>query len=593
MTRTEPTTLSADDTARGDGDRRSRSLDASRGYTVLARRYRSREFDEIIGQDPIARTLRNAIAHDRIAHAYLFCGTRGVGKTSMARIFAKALNVSDELSEADRIAEAILRGEDLDVIEIDGASNRGVQEARDLIAAAGLSPARCPYKIYVIDEVHMLTRDAFNTLLKTMEEPPSHVKFILCTTEPNKVPATIQSRCQRFDFRSIPTRLIAEHLAAILAQERIEADEALIREVARLGNGSMRDALSLLDRLIAAGEGRLTIELAEQMFGLPDRALVVNLVDAVISEDPKAALEAGAELLARGASVEQALEMLAEHLRGLLVVSACGADSDLLDLNTEAAEAAARQAEHFDSPAIVHMIAICDATARNARGSATARALFDAALVRLCLSNRFADISTLLAGSGGGTAGAATEAKSAGAPLRKKKEREVTAPTVGRDRIQSTASIPREPAAASLTPDLVEPKPRPSPSSAEALWSQVLDAAASSPKDHAKVAQLTVAAFDGRTLELRVAERATQSARFLATQAESLADFVQRVTGRRVRVRIETPAPSAPPRTSAAAQEAARRLPLVQRAAEIFDAVITDLRDASETSDKGASEDDV
>ena len=156
-------------------------------YTVLARRYRSRDFDEVVGQEPIARTLRNAISSGRVAHAYLFCGTRGVGKTTMARLFARALNVTDDLSEAEAIADAVMRGEDLDVIEIDGASNRGVQEARDLIASAGLKPARCPYRIYIIDEVHMLTRDAFNALLKTMEEPPEHVKFILCTTEPNDV----------------------------------------------------------------------------------------------------------------------------------------------------------------------------------------------------------------------------------------------------------------------------------------------------------------------------------------------------------------------------------------------------------------------
>ena len=162
-------------------------------YTVLARRYRSVTFDDIVGQESIAQTLRNAIDGDRTAHAYLFSGTRGVGKTSMARIFARELNLSTELQEKEAISQAILRGDDLDVIEIDGASNRGVQEARDLIAAAGLAPTRCKYRIYIIDEVHMLTTPAFNALLKTMEEPPSHVKFILCTTEPHKIPATIHS----------------------------------------------------------------------------------------------------------------------------------------------------------------------------------------------------------------------------------------------------------------------------------------------------------------------------------------------------------------------------------------------------------------
>ncbi|MEY2712613.1 MAG: polymerase subunit tau, partial [Planctomycetota bacterium] len=185
------------------------------GYVVLARRYRSRDFGEVVGQEPIARTLQNAIRLGRTAHAYLFCGTRGVGKTSMARIFARALNQDGALAEGEEIGNAILRGEDLDVIEIDGASNRGIDDARDLIAGAGLAPTRGRYRIYIIDEVHMLTTPAFNALLKTMEEPPAHVKFILCTTEPHKVPQTIQSRCQRFDFRNIPTKQIAAHLGAV------------------------------------------------------------------------------------------------------------------------------------------------------------------------------------------------------------------------------------------------------------------------------------------------------------------------------------------------------------------------------------------
>ncbi|MCH8824546.1 MAG: DNA polymerase III subunit gamma/tau [Planctomycetes bacterium] len=368
-------------------------------YTVLARRYRSREFDELVGQEPICRTLENSIKAGRAAHAYLFCGTRGVGKTSMARIFAKALNVTDDLEQAKEISDAIMRGDDLDVIEIDGASNRGINEAKDLIAGAGLSPARCPYKIYIIDEVHMLTTPAFNALLKTMEEPPAHVKFILCTTEVTKVPATIQSRCQRFDFRPLAMSEMCKQLAMIIEAEGATAEEQVITQIARLGQGSMRDALSLLDRLLAAGDKTLTGELLEQMLGLPDQTLVSNLVTSITNSDTSATLKSGADLLAGGSSIEQALESLIEHLRDLMLITSCGKDTDLVALAGPARDNAIKQTENFDTAGLVHMIALCDAAARNVKSSSTARAIFDATLVRLAMSEHLADIASLLAGN--------------------------------------------------------------------------------------------------------------------------------------------------------------------------------------------------
>jgi DNA polymerase-3 subunit gamma/tau len=386
----------ADDAREGESS--SADPAASSSYTVLARRHRPRDFDELVGQEPIAKTLRNAVALKRIAHAYLFCGSRGVGKTSAARILARAINATPDLAQADEIAQAISEGRDLDVIEIDGASNRRVDEARDLIANAGVSPARCRYKIYIIDEVHMLTTAAFNTLLKTMEEPPDHVKFILCTTEPHNVLATIQSRCQRFDFRLLSTAQIAGHLRKILNQEKVPADEDVVAQVARLGRGSMRDALSLLDRLLAAGEKKLTANLLEQMLGLPDQALARELVDAIADGDQARALAAGTALLDRGATVDQALEVLIEHLRNLLLVVSCGPDSDLIELSAEGRRAAVEQARRFDAPGLVHMIALADAVAKRSKDSAAARALFDAAVVRMCLSEQLADVAALLGG---------------------------------------------------------------------------------------------------------------------------------------------------------------------------------------------------
>src|SRR4051812_2202220 len=337
----------------GTGDRSSRwgsfrpfPYNPPMAYTVLARRYRSRDFDEVVGQEPIARTLQKAIETGRVAHAYLFTGTRGGGKTSTARIFANALNNPEGKPE---LTEAIMAGRDTDVIEIDAASNTGVDNARELIANAQYRPLRGRSKVYIIDEVHMLSMASFNALLKTMEEPPEHVVFILCTTEAHKVPATIQSRCQRFDFRNIPSSLIAAHLTEVVKKEGSSAEPELIHTVARLGAGSMRDALSLLDRLMASGEKKLTVVLLEQLLGLPDRDIVSGLIDAVGSGDPGAALAKSDELLKRGVSAEQLIESLTERLRDLMVLATCGPETDLVDLSEKARAEEAARAGRFDA----------------------------------------------------------------------------------------------------------------------------------------------------------------------------------------------------------------------------------------------------
>src|SRR3954470_11720887 len=229
----------------------------SEAYTVLARRYRSQTFDELVGQEAIAQTLKNAIRTGRVAHAFLFTGTRGVGKTSAARILAKAINCPNRAADGNPCDEcnsckAVARGDDIDVIEIDGASNNSVDQIRELRQSAGIRPARSPYKIYIIDEVHMLSSGAFNALLKTLEEPPEHVKFIFATTEPNKIPITVLSRCQRYDFAGIAPEQIVATLAEICARERVEAEPEALRAVARRAAGSMRDAQSLLEQLLSS-----------------------------------------------------------------------------------------------------------------------------------------------------------------------------------------------------------------------------------------------------------------------------------------------------------------------------------------------------
>lgn len=361
-------------------------------YTVLARRYRSRTFDEVVGQDAIARTLKAAIDQDKVAHAYLFTGTRGVGKTSMARIFANALNNPEGNED---LARVIFAGGDTDVIEIDGASNRGVDEAREVIASSVYRPLRGRFKIYIIDEVHMLTKEAFNALLKTMEEPPEHVKFILCTTEAHKVPATIQSRCQRFDFRNIPHAQIEEHVRAVIESEGLESEPELVAAVARLGNGSMRDALSLLDRIIAAGEKRLTLPLLESMLGLPDREVTGRLIEAAADGDPGACLRHGAELLNRTAA-DQVLDTLLDRCRDLMVLAACGPETPLVELSGETRKQEIERASRFDAAGLVHMIALIESVQRAIKSSSAPRALFDALLVRLAMTEKLADVTAMV-----------------------------------------------------------------------------------------------------------------------------------------------------------------------------------------------------
>jgi DNA polymerase-3 subunit gamma/tau len=372
-------------------------------YTVLARRYRSQTFDDVVGQEASARTLKNAIATDRVAHAYLFTGTRGVGKTTMARILAKALNclkydapTPTPCCQCDSCL-AIHEGEDIDVLEIDGASNTGVEHIRELRQNSIYRPARARFKIYIIDEVHMLSVSAFNALLKTLEEPPEHVKFILATTEPNKVLATIQSRCQRFDFRNIHPKEIAEQLQKILTEEGIQAEEALVRRVARLANGSMRDALSLLDQLLSMAQGELTLELLAELLGTPRSERIVALADAICGGDIAAVLTQADVALGEGLALEPLAQALQEHFRDLLVLRHCPMDTDLVDVD----EASVRQtlldqSKRFDEAALVYNITVMEELRRSLKASDTGRPLFEAALVRLAANDRFSDTKALL-----------------------------------------------------------------------------------------------------------------------------------------------------------------------------------------------------
>ncbi|MHC4745317.1 MAG: DNA polymerase III subunit gamma/tau, partial [Planctomycetota bacterium] len=347
-------------------------------YTVLARKYRSQTFDDVIGQDPIARTLKNAIESDRVAHAYLFTGTRGVGKTTMARVLAKSLNclaVDKPTTKPCCKCEsciAVNAGEDIDVIEIDGASNNRVDEIRELRENVIYRPARARFKIYIIDEVHMLTTGAFNALLKTLEEPPSHVKFIFATTEPNKVIATIQSRCQRFDFASITPAAIAKQLEAVLKAEKIKYADDLVLPLAKMANGSMRDALSLLDRLISSAAEPLDGSMLEEFLGCADSEKVWNLIEKIGDNDAAGTLEAADELIRTGTSEVQIVDSLVDYMRDLMVVKSAGADSELLILTAQQRQRAGQLAEKFDVAALVYSIATLEKMRWSIKNSDTA-----------------------------------------------------------------------------------------------------------------------------------------------------------------------------------------------------------------------------
>jgi DNA polymerase III subunit gamma/tau len=316
-------------------------------YLVSARRWRPQTFEDLVGQEHVSRTLTNAIRAGRVAHAFLFSGVRGVGKTTAARVLAKALNCEKgptptPCNQCVNCLE-ITAGSAVDVLEIDGASNTGVDDVREIIENVRYQAAKSRFKIYIIDEVHMLSTSAFNALLKTLEEPPPHVKFILATTDPHKLPATVQSRCQRYDFRRIPLRAVVERLKQIVAAEKIEISDSALFLLAREGEGSMRDAQSLLDQVLAGASGAVRDEDVLDTLGLADRRMIAEVAEAVIARDPLRVLEPLDEAYKRGCDLRRLTRDLLEHFRNLAVAKVSGG-SLLPDMADEEAATARAQA---------------------------------------------------------------------------------------------------------------------------------------------------------------------------------------------------------------------------------------------------------
>ena len=428
-------------------------------YVVVARRYRPQTFEDLIGQEHVSRALAGAIASDRVGHAYLFTGARGVGKTSAARILAKALNCEQGPTETPcnvcDLCQAVSAGSDVDVLEIDGASNRGIDEIRQLRQNVGIRPSRARFKIYIIDEVHMLTREAFNALLKTLEEPPEHVKFIFCTTEPEKVPVTVLSRCQRFDFAGIQSASIVARLRQIVEAEGWQAEPEALDILARRAAGSMRDSQSLLEQLFAFGSETITVADVHRMLGTAGSERLGELIAAMAARDAAQALAVFDVAVYDGVDVGQLTEQLAGAFRDVMVAG-IGCPDDLL-LNTSPSdipgirEAAAR----FGLETILAALQILDHTLSRLRVSTHRRTLAELAIVRIAGLGNLEALSGLVRDLASAATPATPPGSSSAAPAVKKKpeegERLTSRPSAAPASIGATSQRSETPAVATIS----------------------------------------------------------------------------------------------------------------------------------------------
>jgi len=400
-------------------------------YLVLARKYRPQTFDEVVGQEEVGKTLKRSIEQDRVGHAYLFCGPRGVGKTSVARIFAKALNCPEARREGGPgrgvpcnrcpVCEDISRGSDVDVIEIDGASNRGIDEVRGIREGAKYLPTRVPFKIYIVDEVHMLTGPAFNALLKTLEEPPPHVMFLFATTNPQALPETVRSRCQRFDFRPIGAPEIVKRLGQICEAEKATAEPSALELIAALAEGGMRDAQSLLDQMIAYGEGSVRRDDVEKMLGLPPMQTCLDLLTALSRGDAAAALRLVDQVVRAGGDPEDLADRLERLARDLLVLATVDEPGELHLLSGADPDALKPLChELFPPDALAYLVRLLLAARDAMRAPGPTRVALELALVRAAALKDLVPLEEVvgavraLRDSGSGSAGP-TESRPPGA----------------------------------------------------------------------------------------------------------------------------------------------------------------------------------
>lgn len=357
-------------------------------YTALYREWRPRTFNDVVGQEHITTTLKNQILNNRIAHAYLFCGTRGTGKTSTAKVFAKALNCLDlrdgEPCNKCEMCRKINEGLAIDVTELDAASNNGVDKIRDIIDDVKYPPQEARYKVYIMDEVHMLSAGAVNAFLKTLEEPPNNVIFILATTDPQKLPITILSRCQRFDFKRINNSEITARLRKIVKEQNVLADERSLNLIARVSDGAMRDSLSILDQAISMGNGNVDYNTVVSMLGLVTNEHLFNLVNSVIQRSVEKSIEIIEDVIYSGKDIYLFIKDLITHYRNLLMVKVTNNPEEVLDMSEENIALIKEQGARLRAEEIMRCIRILQEAENNAKLSKQARLYCELAVIKMC-----------------------------------------------------------------------------------------------------------------------------------------------------------------------------------------------------------------
>ncbi len=594
-------------------------------YTVVARKYRPQAFESLIGQNHIATALSNAIKQNRIGHAYLFTGARGVGKTSSARIFAKCLNCSKGSSptpcnECD-ICSAISVGEDVDVLEIDGASNRGIDEIRQLRSNAGVRPSRSKYKIYIIDEVHMLTQQAFNALLKTLEEPPEHVKFIFCTTDPQKIPITVLSRCQRFDFSPVQTDEIGKTLKKIAEEEGFSADEQALALLARRANGSMRDSQSLLEQLLSFCDGNISVDDVHQLLGTADISRVADLAVAIVNSDAAACLQMVEQAVVDGVDTGQFAEQLLGYFRDMMAVRVGCGEENMINCSAQDMDGLKSLGEQLGLEAILSSVQLLDGAIVKMQYSLHTRTLLEVAVVRICNLQHLESVADLVAALTDGQLPSVTLQSSAGvgagvstkSPAKKNEISKSVSPDTTTEKEPTLAGArPIEVQKSEAKPDRrPQPVAKPDPSVAESaargpenlkpavspsttklnsgnlreLWGRCLvdmgDMTAELAGDFEK---LELRSPDNLVVTLTESYNRDMCSR--PDRKQKIESAFQTVSGCRIRIDFElskqkTVAPASAPKPKLSRQQQMRKLheiPFVKQTIEVFDAEIVNFR---------------